>query len=83
HTVDADRKVVEAVAAVARARGLPRAQVALAWVLQKPEITSPIVGSTRPHHIDDAVAAVSLRLTPEEIQALEAPYVPHPVLGFS
>lgn len=81
-TEDADRKVVEAVAAVAKARGIPRAQVALAWLLQKPGITSPIVGSTKPHHLDDAVAALDVKLSADEVQALEAPYVPHRVIGF-
>ncbi|MGK9169055.1 aldo/keto reductase [Inquilinus limosus] len=81
-TAEADRKVVEAVAAVARARGVPRAQVALAWVLQQPGITAPIVGATKVEHLDDAVAALSLQLTAEEIAALEAPYVPHRVTGF-
>ncbi|MFN7642109.1 MAG: aldo/keto reductase [Burkholderiales bacterium] len=80
-TGEADRKVVEAVAAVAAARGVPRAQVALAWVLQQPGITSPIVGATKLEHLDDAVAALSLRLSPEECAALEAPYVPHAVVG--
>jgi aryl-alcohol dehydrogenase-like predicted oxidoreductase len=79
--VDADRAVIDAVAAVASARGLPRAQVALAWVLQVSGITAPIVGASRVGHVDDAMAALSLRLTPEEIAALEAPYVPHPVSG--
>ena len=82
-TEAADRKVVEAVAAVAAARGLPRAQVALAWVLRTPGITGPIVGATRPGHLEDAVAALSITLTDAEVAALEAPYVPHPVLGFS
>ncbi|WP_026870260.1 aldo/keto reductase [Inquilinus limosus] len=81
-TAEADREVVEAVAAVARARGVPRAQVALAWVLQQPGITAPIVGATKIEHLDDAVAALSLQLTAEEIAALEAPYVPHRVTGF-
>ena len=80
-TGEADRKVVEAVAAVAAARGVPRAQVALAWVLQQPGVTSPIVGATKLEHLDDAVAALSLRLSPEECAALEAPYVPHAVVG--
>jgi aryl-alcohol dehydrogenase-like predicted oxidoreductase len=80
-TGDADRKVVEAVAAVAAARGVPRAQVALAWVLQQPGVTSPIVGATKLEHLDDAVAALSLRLGAEEIATLEAPYVPHAVVG--
>ncbi|MBA4790562.1 MAG: aldo/keto reductase [Rhizobiales bacterium] len=82
-TEAADRKVVEAVAAVAAARGLPRAQVALAWVLRTPGITGPIVGATRPGHLEDAVAALSITLTDAEVAALEAPYVPHPVLGFA
>lgn len=82
HTADADRKVVEAVASVAAARGIPRAQVALAWHLAKPVITAPIVGATKMQHLDDAVAALSVKLTPEEIAALEAPYVPHAVAGF-
>ena len=82
-TAEADRKVVEAVAGVAAARGVPRAQVALAWVLQQPGVTAPIVGATKVEHLDDAVAALALKLTPEEIAALEAPYVPHAVVGFS
>jgi len=81
-TAEADRKVVEAVAAVAKARGVPRAQVALAWVLRQPGITAPIVGATKVEHLDDAVAALSLQLSPEEVAALEAPYVPHQVTGF-
>ncbi len=80
-TGEADRKVVEAVAAVAAARGVPRAQVALAWVLQQPGVTSPIIGATKVEHLDDAVAALSLRLSPEECATLEAPYVPHAVVG--
>jgi len=82
-TEAADRAVVEAVGAVAAKRSVPRSQVALAWMLQRPGITAPIVGATKPHHLDDAVAALALTLTPEEIAALEAPYVPHPVAGFS
>ena len=80
---EADRKVVEAVASVAAARGVPRAQVAVAWLLGKPVITAPIVGATKPEHLDDAVAALSLKLTAEEIATLEAPYVPHAVSGFA
>jgi len=82
-TAEADRKVVEAVAEVARARGVPRAQVALAWLMQKPGITAPIVGATKVEHLDDAVAALSLQLTAEEVATLEAPYVPHRVTGFA
>ncbi|MDQ0470249.1 aldo/keto reductase [Labrys wisconsinensis] len=82
-SAEADRKVVEAVAAVAKARGVPKAQVALAWLLGKPGISAPIVGATKPHHLDDAAAAVSLKLTAEEVAALEQPYVPHTVTGFA
>jgi 1-deoxyxylulose-5-phosphate synthase len=82
-TEDADRKVIEAVAEVALQRGVPRAQVALAWLLAKPMITSPIIGATKPQHLSDAIAALSLKLTPAEINQLEAPYVPHAVVGFS
>ena len=81
-TEDADRRVIARVAEVAAQRGMPRAQVALAWLLQKPFITAPIVGASELHHLDDAVAALSLKLTPEEIAALEEPYVPHSVVGF-
>ena len=81
-TADADRKVVEKVAEVAKARGVPRAQVALAWVAQKPGITSPIVGASKPGHLTDAVAALQLKLTAEEIALLESDYVPHAVTGF-
>ena len=68
---------------IAGKRGIPYAQVALAWLLAKPAVTAPIVGATKPHHLEDAVAALSVKLTPEEITALEEPYIPHPVLGFS
>ena len=81
-TEDADRRIIARVAEVAAGRGVPRAQVALAWLLQKPFITSPIVGASKLHHLDDAVAALSLKLTPEEIASLEEPYVPHSVVGF-
>ena len=80
-TADADRKVVEAVAAVARRLDRPRAQVALAWVLQRPEVSAPIVGATRLEQLDDAVAALTLQLAPADIAELEAPYVPHAVTG--
>ncbi|MGI4981961.1 MAG: aldo/keto reductase [Janthinobacterium lividum] len=81
-TEDADRRVVERVAEIAANRGVPRAQIALAWVLQKSVITAPIVGATKANHLDDAIAALSIRLSAEEITALEAPYVPHAVTGF-
>ncbi len=79
---ESDRKIVEQVAAVAKARGVPQAQVAMAWLLQKKGITSPIIGASKPAHLTDAVAALSLKLTSEEIASLEAPYVPHAVAGF-
>jgi aryl-alcohol dehydrogenase-like predicted oxidoreductase len=79
---EADRKVVERVKEVAEKRGVPRAQIALAWVLQKEPITSPIVGSTKVSHLEDAVAALQVKLTAEEIAYLEEPYVPHSVVGF-
>jgi aryl-alcohol dehydrogenase-like predicted oxidoreductase len=78
---EADDAVVHAVADVAKARDLPMAQVALAWMLHREVVTAPIIGATKPGHIEDAVAAVEVELTDEEITALEAPYVPHPVLG--
>jgi len=80
-TADADRKVVEALAAVATRLGRPRAQVALAWVLHRPEVSAPIVGATRLEQLDDTVAALSLQLSPADIAELEAPYVPHAVIG--
>jgi aryl-alcohol dehydrogenase-like predicted oxidoreductase len=83
HTADADRKVVEAVARVASHRGVPAAQVALAWVLSRSAISAPIVGASRSGHLDDALAALELILTTEEIAELEAPYVPHAVVGFA
>ena len=82
-TEEDDKRVVERLTGIAEKRGVPQAQIALAWLLSKPEITSPIVGATKPNHLEDAVATVSLKLTREEITALEEPYVPHPVLGFS
>jgi aryl-alcohol dehydrogenase-like predicted oxidoreductase len=78
-----DRSIVERVAAVAEARGVPRAQVALAWVLRQPAVTAPIVGANKPGHLEDAVAAVELDLSADEVAQLEEPYTPHPVVGFS
>ncbi|TDV72259.1 aldo/keto reductase [Pseudomonas sp. LP_7_YM] len=83
HTADADRKVVEAVASVAKARNVAPAQIALAWVLSHPGISAPIVGASRPGHLDDALAAVELELSDAERAELEASYVPHAVVGFS
>jgi 1-deoxyxylulose-5-phosphate synthase len=81
-TLDADRAVIDAVAAVAASRGVSRAVVALAWVAQKSVITAPIVGASKPQHLTDAIAALSLALTEDEIALLEAPYVPHQTAGF-
>ncbi|WP_121192561.1 aldo/keto reductase [Motilibacter peucedani] len=81
-TASSDRVVVDRVGEVAEARGVTRAQVALAWMLSKPVVTSPIVGASKPHHLDDAVAAVDLHLDEAEIARLEEPYVPHEVAGF-
>jgi aryl-alcohol dehydrogenase-like predicted oxidoreductase len=75
--------IVQRVSELAAARGLPMAQIALAWMLSKLLITAPIIGATRPHHLEDAVAALSVRLTSEEIQQLEGAYQPHPIIGFS
>ena len=81
-TADADRRVVERVAEIARERGVPRAQIALAWVMAKPEVSAPIVGASKPGHIADAVAALEIVLSEDEIARLEEPYVPHAVVGF-
>jgi aryl-alcohol dehydrogenase-like predicted oxidoreductase len=79
---EADRPIVDALTRVAEARGVPRAQVALAWLLHNPTVTSPIVGATRPEHLEDAIAAESLTLTEDEIKQLEQPYSPRAVAGF-
>jgi aryl-alcohol dehydrogenase (NADP+) len=79
--VDSDNAVVEAIGAVAKARGVSNAQVALAWILQQPGVTAPIIGASKPHHLEEAVAAVSLKLEGEELKALAAPYRPHEILG--
>jgi 1-deoxyxylulose-5-phosphate synthase len=78
-----DRQIVERVADVARERRVPMAQIATAWMLSKPAITAPIIGATKPHHLDDAVAAVDLVLSDDEITRLEEPYQPHAVAGFA
>ncbi|TLN23482.1 aldo/keto reductase, partial [bacterium] len=80
---DDDLATAQRVSDVAGARGLPMAQVALAWMLSKAVITAPIIGATQMQHLEDAVAALSVRLTPQEIQQLEEGYRPHPTLGFS
>jgi aryl-alcohol dehydrogenase-like predicted oxidoreductase len=80
-TADADRAVVDRVAEVANSRGIPMAQVALAWQFTKPCITAPIVGATKPRHLEDALAAVAVQLSAQEIAKLEELYLPHPILG--
>ena len=82
-TEDSDRGIVEAVASLATARGISRAQVALAWVLAKPVISAPIIGATKMSHLDDAIAAVELTLSVDEIAGLEKPYTPRAVAGFN
>lgn len=79
---EADRAIIDAVGGIAQARGVPRASVALAWVLQKKPVAAPIIGASKPHHLDDALAALKLKLEPAEIRALEAPYRPRAVAGF-
>ncbi|MEV5231563.1 aldo/keto reductase [Streptomyces pseudogriseolus] len=78
---EGDRAIVDAVARVAESRGVPRAQVALAWLLRQDAVTAPIVGAAKPSHIEDAVAAVDLVLTDKELQQLAEPYTPHPIAG--
>jgi aryl-alcohol dehydrogenase (NADP+) len=78
---DADQRVIDALADLAKKRGVPPAQLALAWLLHKPAMVAPIVGASKPHHLDDAIAAVELKLSTEEIARLEESYVPHAVAG--
>ncbi|MFJ8231471.1 aldo/keto reductase [Streptomyces sp. NPDC094448] len=81
-TADADRGITDAVAAIAAERGVSRAQVALAWVMQQPAVTAPVIGTTKPHHLTDAVAAVGLRLGAEELARLGEHYTARPASGF-
>ncbi len=78
---DDDFAVVDRVSEVARERGVPNMKVALAWVLSKPFVTSPIIGASKPHHLDDALSAMELTLSGDEVKRLEEPYRPHPILG--
>jgi aryl-alcohol dehydrogenase-like predicted oxidoreductase len=80
---DSDHRIIDAVGEVAAERGVPRGQVALAWLAQKPGVTAPIVGASKPHHLTDAAAAVELALTRDEMAKLEAPYTPRAIAGFS
>jgi 1-deoxyxylulose-5-phosphate synthase len=81
YTREADDRVVDAVQDLAKERGVPPAQIALAWLLHKPGVTAPIIGASKPNHLEDAVAALAIKLSKAEIERLEAVYVPHPVLG--
>ncbi|MGK3983773.1 aldo/keto reductase [Sorangium sp. So ce136] len=81
-SADADRPIVERLADLAARRGVPRAQIGLAWLLQKAPVTAPIVGATRSSHLDDAVAALAVKLSAEEVASLEEPYVPHRIVGY-
>jgi 1-deoxyxylulose-5-phosphate synthase len=83
YTWDQDFEIARRVESVAVERGIPSAQVALAWMLSKPVITAPIIGATKMQHLEDAAAAVGVKLEQSEITRLEELYVPHPVLGFS
>jgi len=78
---ESDFQVVDRVAQIAKKRGVNNVQVALAWILQQPGLTAPIIGATKAHHLDDAVKALELKLVPDELKALEEPYRPHPILG--
>ncbi|WP_460071912.1 aldo/keto reductase [Streptomyces sp. YKOK-I1] len=79
--LEGDHTIVEAVSRIAATREVPRAQVALSWLLHQPQVTAPIIGASKPRHIEDAVAAVELELTEKERQELERPYSPHPISG--
>jgi aryl-alcohol dehydrogenase-like predicted oxidoreductase len=80
-TADADRLVVERVASIAEKHGVPRTHIALSWILQKEQVTAPIIGATKLSHLEDTVGALSVKLTPEEVAFLEEPYVPHRIVG--
>jgi aryl-alcohol dehydrogenase (NADP+) len=84
HTLypEADRLIVDEVTRIAAERAVPPAQVALAWVLRHPTVAAPIIGATKLGHLDDAIAALDITLTDDEVTQLEKPYAPHPVAGF-
>ncbi len=79
----ADVRVIERVDAVAKARGVPNAQIALAWLLRQKGVTAPIIGATKMHHLEDAIGALSIKLSEEEAKQLEEPYVPHAIAGYT
>jgi aryl-alcohol dehydrogenase-like predicted oxidoreductase len=80
---ESDHAVVDRVNELAKQRGLPPSQIALAWVLHNPVVTAPIIGASKPNHLEDAIAALEVKLSAEEMKALEQPYVPHPVSGIA
>ena len=80
---EADGRVIAEVDRMAKARKVPNAQIALAWMLQKPGVAAPIIGATKMDHLEEAVGALDVELSPDEVAALEAPYVPHPIAGHS
>ncbi|UPO90139.1 aldo/keto reductase [Niallia sp. Man26] len=80
-TAEADKEIVEQVSLIAKKYGVPRSHIALAWLLQKEQVTSPIVGATKISHLQDALGSLSVKLTTEDIALLEKPYVPHPISG--
>ena len=80
-TAETDQRVVERVAEIAEKHAAPRVHIALAWLLQKDPVTAPIIGATKISHLEDAVGALSVKLTPEEVTYLEEPYVPHRIVG--
>jgi aryl-alcohol dehydrogenase-like predicted oxidoreductase len=79
---EADKQVVDRVGEIAEKRGVTRAQMALGWLFHKPVVTAPIIGATKLHHLEEAAAALAIKLSEAEIEAVEAPYVPHSVVGF-
>lgn len=81
YTQEADDRMADCVELLAKKRGIPPAQLALAWLLHKTGVVAPIIGATKPHHLEDAVASVSVKLSEQEIAELESPYIPHPILG--
>jgi len=81
-TAETDRRVVERVAEIAQTHGAPRVHIAIAWLLQKQPVTAPIIGAAKITHLEDAVSALAMKLTPEEVAYLEEPYVPHPIVGY-
>lgn len=80
-TAETDRRVVERVAEIAEKLGVQRVHIALAWLLQKEPVTAPIIGATKISHLEDAIGALSVKLTQEEVTYLEEPYVPHRIVG--